>query len=200
MKRIMVSALLCAMAAPAWSSDFYASVNFGASNWDTEFNEDFNFDGSLSGGKWRRGDVAGGVRLGYQLNDLVAAEIGYQSLGRSYYEGRSTGSGSFYCRGAVDAEVSGSAWDATLVGTFPVIDAIHIMGRAGLARWSAEAEVNDSCGRVSASDSGTDPTIGLGLHIAPNDRIAFRVEGQQYRNVGSDYDVNVFSLGFLGRF
>lgn len=199
-KNFAVSAMLCVCLSPASAlAGMYIGADIGFGHWDVDFSDDFNIDGSLSGGSFKRGDVAGGIRLGYQITDRVATEVSYQSLGKTTYDGRSVG-GAFFCPGKVNAEVKATAVDATLVGNLPITTSLNLLGRVGVARWSSEAKLDDSCGRFSGSDTGTDLTFGLGVQWDASDRYSFRLEGQQYNDVGDEFTIRTVSLGLLARF
>lgn len=198
-KLTVIGAAVCALSVPVTSfAGPYIGAEIGSGKWDTDFQEDFN-DGSLGGGSFRQGDIAGGIRLGYQFDERLAGEIAYRGLGKSSYEGESIG-GAFWCEGSVEAEIKASAIDVTVLGNLPISDNWSLLGRVGMARWDAKASFSDNCGSGSASDKGTDFTFGGGFQYERNAQNALRLEFQQYTDVGDEYTVRTFTVGVISRF
>lgn len=135
-------------------------------------------------------DTALGIFAGYQINQNFAAELGYHDLGKA------TASGA-----GVTAEVKATAWDLVAVGMLPFANQFTGYGKLGLYYGKAEGSSNVG---LSASDTNTGLTYGLGVQWDPMKQLGVRVEYQVFNDVGGDNvgksDVSVISIGALWRF
>lgn len=129
---------------------------------------------------------------GYRVNPNFAVEIGYTDLGEV--------SASFAGFGTISIESSGV--EVLAVASAPLGPQWSLYGKAGFFRW--DLDVNDGTGLVgSFSESGTDLTYGLGASYDFSRDSAFRIEYQQYTDIGDPpdpTDVSVIGAGLIFRF
>ena len=183
MKRMMkyvAATLLYAIALPAaMAGGFYGAFDVG----QTSVRDTCN--GGLAGAC---SDTSTALRLGggYQFVPMWAAEVSYGTYGKA-----STGTA------AGDWQTSGL--QASGVGTFPVWEAISVIGKVGLARTDFKLTT------ASRSSTTTNLAIGVGAQYAFSKVIDFRA---QYENLGTIGDANttgttkliLLSAGVLFRF
>jgi OmpA-OmpF porin, OOP family len=99
---------------------------------------------------------------GWQFHPFLAAEL-------SYYN-----PGDFSERVGADAlKVSADIFEASLVGTFPIVGNLQGFGRAGFARWDGRLDATVDGESGSFEDTGTDFNWELGLQyrFSPHFRI-----------------------------
>lgn len=122
---------------------------------------------------------------GWQFNPYIAAEFGYNDLGKA-----SAGS----------ADLKGTAWELSAVGSFPVGANFSILGRLG--GYHGELKGDSPVG--SASDTKTGLTYGLGAGYDLNKNLGFRAEWQRFDKMGGDTvgktNVDVLGVSALWRF
>lgn len=179
------------------SAQPYFGIDVGGAHWDIPADE--VQDGSVRG-ELEDGDTTFGLRLGYAFNDRFAIEAAYRDLGEAKATGQSNGSGFFWCAGAIEATTEATTLDLTFVGNVELGAGWSLFGRAGIARWDAEAEFRDSCGTLSGDDDGTEVTYGAGLEYRLSEATSIRGEWQRYPEVFDEYDVDVITAGFQYRF
>lgn len=124
---------------------------------------------------------------GYQFHENFAAEIGYVDLGKTTARvaGRSA-----------DNKTRGVS--AHLVGSWPVIERLSILGKVGAIY--GESKVGGAFG--SRKDRGTQLAYGGGLRYDVTNAIGIRAEWERYRfdTVNGKNDVDLISLGVQFRF
>lgn len=109
---------------------------------------------------------------GVNLSPNIGLELGYVDLG-SYANGALTQDGVSY----------------ELIGYIPLAHNIDLYGKAGFFSW----EVADNFG----SNTGTDPTFGVGLQAQIQQHISLRGEYQTFLEVdGGDVDLYSASINF----
>lgn len=114
---------------------------------------------------------------GYDYSDLVAFEVGYNSLGKVKSNTQSS-------------EVTG--FSAAGVGKFKVNDQIGLFGKAGVFMWDAENTGGDR--------DATDLMLGAGANYQFNDNIKLRAEWERFMDVETTptgrSDIDFLSAGF----
>lgn len=136
---------------------------------------------------------------GYPLSPNLAAELGYTDL---IYTARAEEStdGTATSRGQQESK----GVSLSLKGMYPVMDKLDVYGKLGAFFW--ESDMRATAG--SASDSGTSPTVGVGLEYAINDNFDVRAGWDRYLELGTqgklvedgtvgtlDEDVDAFTIG-----
>lgn len=125
------------------------------------------------------------VLAGYEINRNFAVEVGFHNLGNI------SGAG---------ANIKANAWEALLVGRWPLSTAFSIYGKLGAYRGNAKG----SGTLLGAQEENYSGTWGAGVAFDLNRNIALRGEWQSYPNIGSGTigprsDINVMSVGALWR-
>jgi OmpA-OmpF porin, OOP family len=122
---------------------------------------------------------------GYQVNRMLAAEIGFHNLGKA------TGS---------TAAIKGNAWEAVAVAAWPITGGLGVYGKLGLFRGNVEG----SGALLPNKETNYGPTFGIGAQLDVSRNLALRGEWQSYPKLGGSTlpktDINVMSAGALWRF
>lgn len=111
MKKIVIAALLSALAVPAVAADFYAGANLGTTNYGYSSVTNNNQAG------WK-------VFGGYQFSRLFSAEVEYAGLG-----GFDT----------ISRQYKGNSIGVNGVGTFPLGEKFALIGKVGVASTTIKA-------------------------------------------------------------
>jgi len=147
-------------------------------------------------------DTAWKVFGGYQFNKNFGAEVGYVDLGKATANGVITGV-------AVSADAKVKGFEVLGVGTLPIANNFSAYGKLGFFRWdldvSATGAISGFSATVSASETGTDFTFGLGLKYDFAKNIGARLEWQRYNDIGKESttgksDADLLSLGIVFKF
>jgi OmpA-OmpF porin, OOP family len=142
----------------------------------------------VAGGSCDDKDTAWKLLGGYQVNRTFAAEFGYTDLGKVRTSG-----------GGVTAEATSTAWELVGLAGIPVANRFSAFGKLGFYR--AETE---QTGTVSASETNTGMTYGLGLRFDVSRNLGVRGEWQRYNDVGGGnivkHDVDVLGIGVTWKF
>lgn len=176
----LTSALLVAGPAVAQDAGWYVGAHVGKSDLNGAC------DGLPGGVSCDEKDTGWKILGGFQINKMWGVELGYANLG----EASASAAG-------VDVKVEVTAWDLVGVGTLPLMDKLSAYGKLGLFR--AESEGTSNVG-VSADDSETGFTFGLGLRYDFARNLGVRAEWQRYQEVDDDTDVDLLSVGIIWRF
>jgi len=130
-------------------------------------------------------DTALRVFGGYQINRILAAEIGFANLGEQ--------------RGP-DRRVKGTAWDASLVAGWPVAGPLSVFGRAGVQRSNHKG----SGALAGEQHDRYALTYGLGAQLDVTANLGLRLDWQEYSTAGGaglpDADIQLISAGVVWRF
>jgi OOP family OmpA-OmpF porin len=122
---------------------------------------------------------------GYQINRILAAEIGFHNLGKA------TGS---------TAAIKGNAWEALAVAAWPITGGLSAYGKLGIFRGNVEG----SGALLPNKETNYGPTFGIGAQLDVSRNVALRGEWQSYPKLGGSTlpktDINVMSAGALWRF
>ncbi len=135
---------------------------------------------------------------GYQFNDIIAAEVAYNDLGR--FKGVTSISV------PAPASTAGGTWDASAisvsaVATYQLASRFGFLFKGGLA----VTRLNASVSQFSANETRVQPLLGVGVKFDATKTIGIRGEFERFNNVG-DGDktgqsvINVWSVSALFRF
>lgn len=121
------------------------------------------------------GSTTGHIYGGIQLSDSIAIEAGYTDLGSTaeYYYSDSAG---------VQQETSGYTVAGVMRHRLGKSSPMHVYGKAGLFRWTTEAEGYAG----SAEASGTSPMAGVGVEYELSHNISLKAGWDRYFEVGDD--------------
>ncbi len=118
----------------------------------------------------RKDQIGAGAFLGYQANQYLGFEMGYDWLGRMKYTGRNTGS--FKAQGVqLAAKLS-----------YPIVDDLDIYTRLGGMVWRADSDGVGSNG--GNHDTGVSPLAAVGVEYALTKNWATRLDYQFVSNIG----------------
>ncbi len=135
-------------------------------------------------------DTAFKIFGGYQVNSNFAAEATYQDFGKTELSG-----------GGITAAIKSHAFDVSALGMLPFGGGLAAYGRLGM--YAASSDGTSNVG-ISASESNTGLTYGLGLQWDPTRNFGVRVEYQVYDKVGGGDlgkgNIDVIGLSGLWRF
>ncbi|MCR3755281.1 MAG: outer membrane porin A [Sodalis sp. Psp] len=151
----------------------------GKLGWSRYYNTGFygnGFDNRIGNGPTYDDQLGAGVFIGYQANQYLGFELGYDWLGRMAYKG-SVNNGAFKAQGiALEAKLS-----------YPLIDDLDIYTRLGSMIWHADSKGtydNGNSGRVSNHDTGVSPLAAVGFEYSWTKNWATRLDYQWVNNIG----------------
>lgn len=135
-------------------------------------------------------DSAWKIFGGYEINRNFAVELGYTNLGEFKASGPGVGTES----------IESTAWELVGVGQIPIADRFSLYGKLGGYR----AETEGRAGALSADESNTGLTFGVGAQYDFTRTVGVRAEWQRYNDVGggriSETDLDVLSVGVRVKF
>ncbi|EMH4030110.1 outer membrane protein A [Klebsiella oxytoca] len=186
-----------AQAAPK-DNTWYTGAKLGWSQYhDTGFYGN-GYTSDIGNGPTHKDQLGAGAFLGYQANQYLGFELGYDWLGRMPYKG-SVDNGAFKAQGVqLAAKLS-----------YPITDDLDIYTRLGGMVWRADSKANynnGSAGRLSNHDTGVSPLAAVGVEYALTKNWATRLDYQFVSNigdagtVGARPDNTMLSLGVSYRF
>lgn len=181
--------------AAADAGTWYGGAKFGWSHYfDTSVNNDFNDNMHQATDFDTNGDnVGGGVFGGYQINDWLAVEGGYDYLGNMQFNGNNSAAG---------GKMKSQGLQLSLKASYGLSDSWDLYGRAGAMGYRAETETADH----STFETGVRPLLAVGTEYAFTPSIAGRLEYQWVSNVGNENqigmtaDVSTVTAGIVYRF
>ncbi|MBW7982441.1 porin OmpA [Enterobacillus tribolii] len=144
----------------------------------------------------RPDQLGAGAYLGYQANQYLGFELGYDWLGRMQYKGNDA-NGAFKAQGVqLSAKLS-----------YPIMDDLDIYTRLGGMVWRADGTAwKAGEGRFKDNDTGVSPLAAAGVEYALTKNIATRLEYQYVSNIGDAQTVgarpdnSLLSVGIAYRF
>ena len=171
---LVVPALLLVPAAAWAESGLVIGGGVGAAS----LNEDFDgFDIDADSTAFR-------VTIGWQLNDAVSLEVGYQNFGRFDQNVDLDGT-------PVEVSLKADGFTLGVTGSLPLSERFRVFGRAGAFFWDGDADIN---GISQARPEDTNLFLGIGLSYDLTRK--FVLTGDWTRYELEDAASNVFSLGF----
>jgi OOP family OmpA-OmpF porin len=161
------------------------------------------------------------LQVGYQIDPNFAIEGGYVDLGKSTYSAShgvttSTPTYSWWpkgpqtkttAKGSSSREAKLTGWNVAALGIYPIDDRMSVFGKLGMIR--AQVKTTDAGAGFntggSLSETKWRPTYGVGGNYSFNQNIGVRAELERFSKLGDasttgSADVNLFSLGVVGRF
>ncbi|KEY59054.1 porin OmpA [Serratia sp. DD3] len=182
-----------AQAAPK-DNTWYTGAKLGWSQYhDTGF-----VDGAIGNGPTRDSQLGAGAFFGYQANQYMGFEMGYDWLGRMAYKGNVN-------NGALKAQ----GVQLTTKLSYPIMNDLDIYTRLGGMVWRVDStayfggNINE---RVSGDDTGVSPLAAIGFEYALNQNWATRLDYQWTSNIGDAQTVGArpdngqLSVGVAYRF
>lgn len=181
-QKLMVALIIAtAFSLPATAADngLYVGGSLGQASLDIK-----DTDIDLGDIDFNDTDTAYKLFAGFRFLSFLAVEAGYVDFGNpSDLVGED---------GALDVRVDLDGWQASALGILP-IGPVDLFAKVGLVSWDADirAAFEDIVDRDS--DSGTDPTFGLGVALRLGS-FAVRAEGELFDVDGTD-DLYMVSVG-----
>ncbi|QLK43873.1 OmpA family protein [Vibrio owensii] len=170
---LTVSMLACSFCvSTAYASDFYVGGKVGISNVVNACENSNNCDEE---------SFSVGAYAGYDFNDYIAAEIGYDYLGS--FDANFSKQNS----GVVNKKLTVSALTFAPKFSYPINNELDVFGKVGAAQL------------LSSSEGDMVTTAALGLEYAVNRNVTLRGEYQYFHDMQDkdiyNLDANVFALG-----
>jgi OOP family OmpA-OmpF porin len=144
--------------------------------------------------------LGAGFFAGYELNDWLAMETGYNYLGNMKADYPALGDNS------ISAPYSGKVQGIEL-GIKPywnLNDSIELFAKVGTLAWWTDVTGNEAGYQHTANDNGWSTMLGSGLEMSITDSLSARLEYQWFHNVGGSStggsSINMLSAGISYRF
>ncbi|MGL4930947.1 MAG: outer membrane beta-barrel protein, partial [Plesiomonas sp.] len=144
--------------------------------------------------------MGAGVFVGYELNDWLALEAGYNYFGNLKADYPALGHSN------VTAPYIGKV-QGIEIGIKPFWDLnerTSLFAKVGTLAWWSDVTGNEVGYQHTASDNGWSPMLGVGLAMAMTDNLSARLEYQWFHNVGGSdtggSDINMLNVGLAYRF
>lgn len=156
------------------------------------------YDNRVSNETTKPNQLGAGGFFGYQANQYVGFELGYDWLGRMTYDSDRTNANS--------AAFRGQGVHLTAKLSYPITNDLDIYTRLGGMTWWANSTTHDATGKHKQSDTGVSPVYAAGLEYAITKSVATRLDYQWTSNIGSGSNVGTrpdnssLSLGVAYRF
>ena len=124
-------------------------------------------------------DIAFDLFAGFDLNETLSVELGWVSFGEVEKSGE-----------ALEA----SAFHVAMMGKLSLQSDLNLYGKLGITSWDADT----TSGEISASDSGADVFLGVGIdyQVGANSSVRF---GADWYSL-DDEEIAVYSIGAKQRF
>ncbi|MFG6656109.1 porin OmpA [Scandinavium sp. M-37] len=201
MKKTLVALMVlnaCAVSTAFAAGDagtWYGGAKFGWSHYaDVSGNKNFNESLNASNDfNVDHDNVGGGVFGGYQINDWLAVEGGYDYLGNAQFNGN---------HGVNGAKMKSQGLQLSLKTSYALTSDWDLYGRFGAMGYRAETDVAGK----NNFETGVRPVVAAGTEYAFNKNWAGRLEYQWVSNVGNSNqiglssDIHSVSAGIVYRF
>jgi OmpA-OmpF porin, OOP family len=201
MKKTLIALIVlntCAVATASAAGDagtWYGGAKFGWSHYaDISGNKNFNQNLTSSNDfNSEHDNVGGGVFGGYQINNWLAVEGGYDYLGNMQFNGNN---------GVNGAKMKSQGLQLSVKTSYALNDAWDLYGRFGAMGYRAETGVAGN----NNFDTGVRPLVAAGTEYAFNKNWAGRLEYQWVSNVGNanqiglSSDIHSVTAGVVYRF
>ncbi|CAA2930801.1 porin OmpA [Arsenophonus endosymbiont of Bemisia tabaci] len=199
MKKIAIAVAVAAFATAAQAAPkdniWYTGAKLGWSHFeDTGFHPYDENVGSVV--KLKRDQLGAGAYVGYQHNQYLGFELGYDWLGRMRYSGQPNN----------DSVKSMMGVQLTARLSYPLTDELDVYGRLGGMVWRADAKANVGDQSFKEHDTGVSPVYALGLEYAITPEWATRLDYQWVSYIGDKDSLSVrpdngmLSVGVAYRF
>jgi OmpA-OmpF porin, OOP family len=169
----------------AFAQQAYAGVSGGVSNWSVDCEGAAKCDKSNPSFK---------VFGGYNINQSIAIEAAYATLGKTTISGATTG-------GVLDAEFKAQAFDVAGVFKLPINTEFSAFAKLGVSFVNSEVDAALVSGNItqrgSVSDRSTQLLAGLGLTYNISKDIALRGEweARKFQLEDEKSSINSFTVG-----
>ncbi|MEZ5449268.1 MAG: outer membrane beta-barrel protein [Thiolinea sp.] len=194
----------CVLAGGGYPGSTYVGASLGSTNSDANnatLSDPDTCNLSVSDCSSDDKDKAWGLHAGYAFTPNLAVEGAYVHLGETAnVSSRAVG-------GTLQGKQKTKGVSLSVVGTAPV-GPVSAYGKAGIYHWNSDVKINGPSINNTADDSGTDPTVGLGVEYRFNNNTSARLGWDRYFNTGKDKvmlhstgastletDVDVYSVG-----
>lgn len=124
---------------------------------------------------------------GLKIDSIWGAELQYVDFGKASLKGN-TGDqfnyqGTQYEFTANNAEISlkAKSYGVAMLAGYDVSKVFRPFAKVGLHHWKSTESATSSAGNASLSNSGTDLFYGVGVQFSFTDRVAARLEAEQYK-------------------
>ncbi len=185
MKQVVLAALFV-VSSPVFAQG-YVGVGLGQSSADVEA-VDFGPGVTASIDDT---DTAFKIFAGYAINPNFALEAGYTDLGEvgvDYTDGINW----------VKERYEVNAFYVSAIGSVPVGQA-NLFAKFGFARWDLDGSASASTGAsASASWSGTDPLLGIGVSFNATDVLMLRAEFERFMDIGDENESGQSDVDVIG--
>lgn len=163
------------------AGSWYTGLKAG---WSDYYNTDMSNKVSVDNNKDTQLDmhgdnVAGGAFLGYQANDWLSVEGGYDWLGNA----------GITSNNSAGAKMENQGIQLAAKLSLPVNEHIDLYARGGMMGWYEEVK----SGSHKESDYGVSPLAALGTELAFSDDWAMRLEYQYVANIGQGGDNRIIT-------
>lgn len=152
------------------------------------------YDGALNNPHTHKDQFGAGAYVGYQANQYIALELGYDWLGRMTYRGDDSGA----------YKAQGIQFATKL--SYPIMNDLDLYTRLGGMGYYADTTVHLDGVSAKNHDTGISPLTAVGVEYAITPSIATRLDYQWVYNVGSKNEIgarpnnSLLSLGVVYRF
>ncbi len=136
----------------------------------------------------KSGDTSARAEVGYQFNDMFAAELGYTSFGTLVNSKDNN---------AFNAKQDASAWTASVLAGWPLAERFGVYGRVGVAAYNF-TNSGTIQGVAVKNDNSTKPYFGLGVSFGLNQDWSLRAEYQRYTDISGVNGSNDSVQGWYG--
>ncbi|MGP1928249.1 MAG: porin OmpA [Arsenophonus sp. NC-WZS1-MAG3] len=194
MKKIAIVLAIFATAAQAAPKDniWYTGAKLGWLHFeDTVF---YPYGKNVDSLKTKRDQVSTGVYLGYEHNQYLGFELGYDLFGKMRYSGQSN-----------NESLKSIGVQLTTRLSYPLTDELDIYTRLGGMIWPTEAKENvDNQASFKEYDTSISPIYALGLEYAITKELITRLDYQWVNYIGDkdslpicpDNGVLSFGIGY----
>lgn len=191
---VAVAAFATAAQAAPKDNTWYTGAKLGWSHFE---NTGFHpYDENVGSGKTKRDQLGAGAYLGYQHNQYLGFELGYDWFGRMRYSGHPN-NGSLKSMGV----------QLTARLSYPITDELDVYTRLGGMVWRTNAKANvDGQPSFKEHDTGVSPVYALGLEYVITPEWATRLDYQWVSYIGDKDSLSVrpdngmLSIGVAYRF
>lgn len=191
---VAVAAFATAAQAAPKDNTWYTGAKLGWSHFeDTGFHP---YGDNVGSGKTKRDQLGAGAYLGYQHNQYLGFELGYDWFGRMRYSGQPN-NGSLKSMGV----------QLTARLSYPLTDELDVYTRLGGMVWRTDAKANvENQPSFKEHDTGVSPVYALGLEYAITPEWATRLDYQWVSHIGDKDSLSVrpdngmLSVGVAYRF
>ncbi|MDC1144114.1 porin family protein [Porticoccaceae bacterium] len=118
------------------------------------------------------------IRAGRSLHDIFAVEVGYIDFGDMGF-----------AQGLAEGEISGDAFELTIVAHYPVNDRLNLLASVGVSDWDTSLGGADY--ESSYKDNGTNLVLGVGIDYRLNDKFSVDLKYKDYDIGALDKDLGM---------